>query len=278
MAKKDTLFLLTIRAQRGSTGPRVKEIQDLLNLWALSNSKRIGKRADGTLHPDGIFGENTETAVMTFQRESLLIEDGVVGPFTYGMLSHASLIIEVPHHPKAVPQHNLRKCWAAATEYWLRRQPAMPLDQTEVIEAVRDHAQFFGIARKDAVLESGALTIAGQKAWENRFRIRPIVETGSEFFVERAATRLRRSGRPLMLGTTEVDPHSGHMIVGHVRVIIAAQADFFSGNFTLALTFMDPLDRTKPFQSKSLSDLRKASTTGFRKVLVTWADFGVTPT
>ena len=56
----------------GSTGSNVKLIQSLLN--------RIGYPAGAV---DGIFGTQTQRAVMAFQRDNGLVADGIVGPNTW---------------------------------------------------------------------------------------------------------------------------------------------------------------------------------------------------
>lgn len=58
----------------GSTGPNVKLIQSLLN--------QIGYNA-GTV--DGIFGPQTQQAVIAFQRNNGLVPDGIVGPATWNV-------------------------------------------------------------------------------------------------------------------------------------------------------------------------------------------------
>lgn len=60
----------------GSTGPDVQQVQSLLN--------RIGYNAGAV---DGYFGQQTRLAVMSFQRDSGLYPDGVVGPATWGALN-----------------------------------------------------------------------------------------------------------------------------------------------------------------------------------------------
>jgi len=56
----------------GSRGPNVKLIQSLLN--------RIGYNAGPV---DGIFGPQTQAAVIAFQRDNGLVPDGIVGPATW---------------------------------------------------------------------------------------------------------------------------------------------------------------------------------------------------
>ena len=55
---------------QGARGPHVEVMQ-----------RRLG------IKPDGIFGPNTRSAVVTFQRRNGLLPDGVVGPMTWAALS-----------------------------------------------------------------------------------------------------------------------------------------------------------------------------------------------
>jgi hypothetical protein len=272
---EDKSSLLTVHAELGDKGSVVEEIQHLLNQWAVSNGVKIGDNTDGTLDPDGIFGEVTKRAVIKFQSANLLLPDGLVGPFTLSLLSNSPVIIDVPRDATPVRQLNTKKCWAAATAYWLRHQPVpSEFDQDQVIEAVRDHARSLGIKPDDAVRSDGALTVKkGQKVWEERFRLTRIVEPAADFFIEKTATRLKHSGRPLILGIAEDKP--GHTTLGHMLVIFAAQADFFgtASNFELVLTFMDPLSAKDNFKSKRLRDLLQVSDPSFTKVFFTWVDF-----
>ena len=67
--------------RRGSTGDSVYYIQDLINAIATANSAlpRIGR--------DGIFGVETERAVIAFQNAYGLTPDGIVGPLTWEKLN-----------------------------------------------------------------------------------------------------------------------------------------------------------------------------------------------
>ncbi|MEO0769625.1 MAG: peptidoglycan-binding protein [Cyanobacteria bacterium J06649_4] len=62
--------------QLGSTGPAVKDLQELL----------LQKVGVGGLTADGIFGPITELAVGVFQIRAFLEDDGVVGPQTWSVL------------------------------------------------------------------------------------------------------------------------------------------------------------------------------------------------
>ena len=73
--------------QRGSTGDCVKKLQQKLGEVDRSfcfKSYCLGVAADG------VFGPNTQAAVVTFQRSRALAADGVVGPQTWAALGGAS--------------------------------------------------------------------------------------------------------------------------------------------------------------------------------------------
>lgn len=57
------------KLKRGDTGPAVHDLQNLLGIES-----------------DGVFGEETENAVIAFQQKSGLFVDGIVGSHTWGML------------------------------------------------------------------------------------------------------------------------------------------------------------------------------------------------
>ena len=62
----------------GSRGDVVKSLQILLN-----NHGYIG-------NPDGIFGNNTESSVMDFQKKNFISSDGIVGRGTWNLLLNGS--------------------------------------------------------------------------------------------------------------------------------------------------------------------------------------------
>ena len=69
---------LVVSQQRGQTGPAARAVQVLL------------QAAGVPVVVDGAFGEQTESAVRRFQRERLLLPDGVVGPVTWPVLLRAA--------------------------------------------------------------------------------------------------------------------------------------------------------------------------------------------
>ncbi|KAB8335591.1 peptidoglycan-binding protein [Scytonema tolypothrichoides VB-61278] len=68
--------------QKGSQGPEVRYLQDLLN--QAERKKNFG--SPPPVRVDGVFGANTETAVKNFQKYYGLTIDGVVGSKTWAKL------------------------------------------------------------------------------------------------------------------------------------------------------------------------------------------------
>ena len=73
------------------------------------------------------------------------------------------------------------------------------------------------------------------------------------------------------------DPDTGHLAVGHVRVILAVQTFLVLGEFIFGITLMDPLFEPH-FQTQTLHALRKQAEGKAQKFMMTWVDFGVAPT
>jgi peptidoglycan hydrolase-like protein with peptidoglycan-binding domain len=62
--------------QQGSSGPDVRRVQRILVMIKLFGWEEI----------DGIFGPKTKGAVKSFQESKNLVEDGIVGPATWGAM------------------------------------------------------------------------------------------------------------------------------------------------------------------------------------------------
>ena len=76
--------------ERGSKGADVKSVQAILNF--LHFQGRLGTTANADFQPleeDGVFGPDTEDAVMQFQEDASLYVDGRVGPITIAALQAA---------------------------------------------------------------------------------------------------------------------------------------------------------------------------------------------
>lgn len=85
--------------KQGSEGPRVRQLQEALNLLGYHGAD------DKPLATDGDFGRNTDHAVREFQRARGLAVDGRVGPDTREALAEAAqrpLVSEAAH-----PNHHL---------------------------------------------------------------------------------------------------------------------------------------------------------------------------
>lgn len=100
----------------GARGQPVSELQTFLNA-------RL--RPTPNLTPDGSFGGKTRNAVLRYQRESWLVDDGIVGNCTWNAL----LDIEnykILHLVSLVSQPTANSCWAASTAMILgRRSPVI---------------------------------------------------------------------------------------------------------------------------------------------------------
>lgn len=72
-------FSRTLRL--GLSGQDVRSLQDALT--------RLGY-SPGTI--DGVFGSRTQAAVITFQRDKALLQDGIVGPVTAAALNRALVL------------------------------------------------------------------------------------------------------------------------------------------------------------------------------------------
>lgn len=95
----------------GDRGPFVEELQRYLNdrLWPSPG-----------LPVDGMFGFNTRDAVLRFQSDNWLTEDGIVGDCTWNAL-RGTETYTVLHPILLVPQPTPTSCWAASTAMLLGR-------------------------------------------------------------------------------------------------------------------------------------------------------------
>src|SRR5262249_61308944 len=84
----------------GSRGAEVRTLQNLLN--------RV-LHPSPNLVPDGIFGQRTYNAVITFQRQHNLVPDGIVGPRTWAALEQAGQQPPPPPPPSGGTSFPLRQ-------------------------------------------------------------------------------------------------------------------------------------------------------------------------
>lgn len=223
---------ISIVAQRGYKGATVARIQ-----------KDLNKLAGASLEPDGDFGPATEAAVKTFQRDQALLDDGIVGEFTDTALQLGTMTKRLSLIPKHVRQKPMQ-CWAAATESWLGVQPhRRKYTMQQMVESMQEE----GAARSD-----GALVASLQWHWEEIVGLRPIVESRSSFYAEKALGRMQFAGIPLMIGLGGA--------VGHVMVMYGVMVS----GMDVQLLVMDPMSSVHP-AAWSVADIRRGSGT-----IVTW--------
>lgn len=90
----------------GSRGPEVEELQEELNDTLVPSPQ---------LATDGYFGQFTRHAVLRFQRDEWLVEDGDVGPCTWNALMGLETFDPILHDIPFIPQPTPTTCWAAST-------------------------------------------------------------------------------------------------------------------------------------------------------------------
>jgi len=101
--------------QIGSSGPEVGRLQTLLN------QKSIVKP---NLKVDNSFGYITRSAVIQFQREKWLSDDGIAGPATWSALEGTDKYVLL-YNVKLVPQYTPTTCWSAALAMLLNKEATM---------------------------------------------------------------------------------------------------------------------------------------------------------
>jgi hypothetical protein len=90
----------------GSRGPEVRAIQERLNARLVPSPR---------LSIDGVYGGLTRQAVLRFQRDSWLVEDGETGPCTKNALFSLETYRPILHVVRCIPQPTSATCWAAST-------------------------------------------------------------------------------------------------------------------------------------------------------------------
>jgi len=89
-----------------SRGVLVENLQRALN---------ANIRPSPNLQPDGIFGNQTDRAVKTFQRREWLVVDGDVGTCTHNALYGHETYRPILHNTRFISQPDPTTCWAAST-------------------------------------------------------------------------------------------------------------------------------------------------------------------
>jgi peptidoglycan hydrolase-like protein with peptidoglycan-binding domain len=90
----------------GSRGDDVKTLQTQLNAQL---------KPSPMLPADGVYGMGTRNAVISFQRNNWLIEDGEAGPCTWNALMGAEAYAPILYSIPFLPQPTRTTCWATST-------------------------------------------------------------------------------------------------------------------------------------------------------------------
>ncbi len=95
----------------GSGGPEVKRLQEALN-------RKL--KPSPNLVPDGAYGNLTRNAVLRFQKDNWLVEDGEAGPATQACAYDTEVPPTILHSVPFIPQPTPTQCWAASTAMMTR--------------------------------------------------------------------------------------------------------------------------------------------------------------
>lgn len=74
--------------EKGSRGSAVQAVQEILNFLHFEGRKSASADYE-SLETDGVFGADTEEAILSFQADNQLYEDGRIGPVTLAALQQA---------------------------------------------------------------------------------------------------------------------------------------------------------------------------------------------
>lgn len=200
----------------GSTGPKVVEVQNLLNTW---------KMATPPLTPDGNFGGLTLAAVKKFQKENWLTPDGIVGPCTLNALRGTELFVVYKPPARLIPQPTDDTCWAAST--------AMLTGLT--VPAVVIMAKLGGVE-----IDGGLSNDSDQKNFANteKFaRVFGLKMLAPMSWIPEALAGVLQSNGPLMMDTLwdAGEYVKGNGSSGHMRVIAGMRGDGTGEGTTILL-------------------------------------------
>lgn len=210
--------------QTGSRGPRVKELQQLLNA-GLSPTPKLAE--------DGIFGPKTREAVLRFQNENWLVADGIAGLCTLNALRGTEAFVLLKPPPHLIPQPTQDTCWAAATAMLtgmtvpgvVAKAKAAGVDIAGGLSNDSDQPDFANTSR---FARAFGLTMLPPMSW--------LPQALADQFSVRG---------PLMMDTLwDVGEYAaGHASSGHMRVIAGMRGDGTDVGTTLLI--YDPWAPTK---------------------------------
>ena len=200
------------RLTLGDRGQDVKQLQIKLQSALGMNPELV---------PNGIFDRNTENAIIKFQKDSGLIEDGIVGPVTHAVVFRSKFKF-APVSPPVVLQRSQWVCWAASLESVLGRS-WIGRKQLSVSELQNKYQRF--IQQRGSINSHALLTIGR----ELRFRdITNHFRSDRRLYAEKLI-KLLNAKRPLLLLNLRT--------VGHARIIYGVEIN--QGSIFVML--MDPM-------------------------------------
>jgi len=125
----------------GAQGPSVKELQNCLN---------ASLRPSPNIATNGHFGHATYEAVLKFQKDNWLFNDGIVGDCTWNALRNTETY-RVLHRVHLVTQPTVATCWAACA--------AMLLHQSKPVRAPESMLNKKGELINDSEQSDGKISL-----------------------------------------------------------------------------------------------------------------------
>ena len=206
----------------GSRGNDVKTLQTQLNAQ-LKPSPR--------LTPDGVYGMLTRNAVLSFQRNSWLVEDGEAGPCTWNALMGTEAYTPILHSIPFLAQPTTTTCWATSTAMLTRTTVQAVIARTPADLVASDGGLANFSESNDPV--TGATRFA-------RANFLTLVASAASWMPTGLVSMLRRG--PLMLDMlwNAQDYAKGSGSPGHMIAVVGIRGDNDQSGKGTTLRIFDP--------------------------------------
>jgi peptidoglycan hydrolase-like protein with peptidoglycan-binding domain len=204
--------------KKGSSGPLVYTVQEMLNDWQASRPKNANSGAK-PLKLTGKFDNPTEDLVKEMQFFSSLTPNGIVDDITSTMLTGSPLDFETNGRPLAVKQdHKFYRCWAASIQGWTSAR-------TDIKTMMQEDAFAKFSVVKGALGPKDSLTTRGWTAVVKHFKLGYKAYGGSNGAPISALTidgfyaRMKKSGHVMVAYNYKNSPYAHTVVVFGVNVV-----------------------------------------------------------
>jgi len=213
---------MAITLRLGSRGFEVVILQVQLNIKTPSPNLK--------LKVDGSFGPNTYAAVVSFQRRTGLVPDGVVGPLTHAALAKGLALTTANHNITHIAQPTPTTCWATATAMMTHSTVAAVIAKTPP-DMIAPNGSLLNSSENDQAVVSGT-------RFGNAHGLR--CHAPMSWSVPALCTALRQSPLVFNMLWNSIEYAQGNGSPGHWVVVSAVVSDNNpSGNGTYLLA-LDP--------------------------------------